>query len=93
MNNEQIVRNAYHVAKIKDIAAWVSCFTEDGTFTDESSGSCGQSHARNLPSSGLVRRVRPKRHLTFRSRLYQQHEIVGGKGNAPGKKHPKKPTD
>jgi hypothetical protein len=27
MNNEQIVRNAYHVAEIKDIAAWVYCFT------------------------------------------------------------------
>jgi steroid delta-isomerase-like uncharacterized protein len=38
MNNEQIIRNAYHVAEIKDIAAWVSCFTEDGTFTDESTG-------------------------------------------------------
>jgi steroid delta-isomerase-like uncharacterized protein len=38
MNNEKIVRNAYHVAEIKDIAAWVACFTEDGTFTDESVG-------------------------------------------------------
>jgi hypothetical protein len=27
----------------------------------------------------------------FRPRLYEQQEIVGGEGNAPGKKHPKKP--
>ena len=38
MNNEQIVRNAYHIAEIKDVAAWGSCFTEDGTFTDEAMG-------------------------------------------------------
>ena len=38
MDIEQIVRNAYHVAEIKDISAWVSCFSEDGTFTDEAMG-------------------------------------------------------
>ena len=27
MINEQFIRNAYHVAEIKDIAAWVDCFT------------------------------------------------------------------
>jgi ketosteroid isomerase-like protein len=36
MNNEQIIRNAYHLAEIKDIPGWAACFTEDGTFTDES---------------------------------------------------------
>jgi ketosteroid isomerase-like protein len=38
MSDERIVRNAYQVAELKDIPAWVSCFTEDGTFTDESMG-------------------------------------------------------
>ncbi len=36
--NEAAVRNAYQVAERKDLAAWVNCFTEDGTFTDESIG-------------------------------------------------------
>jgi hypothetical protein len=36
MANEQIIRNAYQVAESKDIAGWIKCFTEDGTFTDES---------------------------------------------------------
>jgi len=38
MNNEQIIRNAYHVAEMKDVAGWVACFTEDGIFIDESMG-------------------------------------------------------
>lgn len=38
MNNEQIIRNAYHLAEVKDIPGFVACFTEDGTFTDESIG-------------------------------------------------------
>jgi ketosteroid isomerase-like protein len=36
MNNEQIVRDAYQVAEIKDIPGWIACFTEDGTSIDES---------------------------------------------------------
>jgi hypothetical protein len=36
--NEATVRNAYQVAERKDLAGWVNCFTEDGTFTDESIG-------------------------------------------------------
>src|SRR6266478_9133103 len=38
MTNEEFIRNAYHVAEIKDIPGWVACFTPDGTFTDESLG-------------------------------------------------------
>ena len=38
MTNEEFIRNAYHVAEIRDIPAWVACFTPDGTFTDESLG-------------------------------------------------------
>ena len=34
--NEKAVRNAYHVAEMKDVPAWVACFTDDGVFTDES---------------------------------------------------------
>jgi len=36
--NEAAVRNAYQVAERKDLAGWANCFTEDGTFTDESIG-------------------------------------------------------
>jgi ketosteroid isomerase-like protein len=37
-DNERIVRQAYQVAEDKDMAGWVTAFTEDGTFTDESIG-------------------------------------------------------
>jgi ketosteroid isomerase-like protein len=38
MSNEEVIRNAYHLAEIKDISGWAASFTEDGTFTDESIG-------------------------------------------------------
>ena len=38
LDNEQIVRQAYQIAEVKDIPAWVDAFTEDGTFTDMSIG-------------------------------------------------------
>ena len=38
MNNEEIVRNAYNLAEIKDVPGFAASFTEDGTFTDESIG-------------------------------------------------------
>lgn len=36
--NEAAVRNAYQLTERKDYTGWVTCFTEDGTFTDESIG-------------------------------------------------------
>jgi len=36
--NEAAIRKAYQVAEDKDVAGWVNCFTEQGTFTDESIG-------------------------------------------------------
>ena len=36
--NEAFVREAYQIAENQDVAGWVKCFTEDGTFTDESIG-------------------------------------------------------
>jgi ketosteroid isomerase-like protein len=36
--NEAAVRRTYQFAEDKDIAGFVGCFTEDGTFTDESIG-------------------------------------------------------
>jgi ketosteroid isomerase-like protein len=36
--NEAGIRKAYQVAEDKDIPGWVDCFTEDGTFNDESIG-------------------------------------------------------
>jgi steroid delta-isomerase-like uncharacterized protein len=34
--NEKAVRNLYELAEVKDIDAFVDCFTEDGVFTDQS---------------------------------------------------------
>ena len=36
--NEAAIRNAYQVAENKEVGAWIRCFTETGTFTDESIG-------------------------------------------------------
>ena len=36
--NEEAIRKAYQVAEDKDVVGWVNCFTENGTFTDESIG-------------------------------------------------------
>jgi len=38
MTNEQAIRRFYHLAEIQDFPAAAACFTEDGTFTDESVG-------------------------------------------------------
>ncbi|HET6294268.1 MAG TPA: nuclear transport factor 2 family protein [Kribbella sp.] len=35
---EQVVRDAYAVAERQDVAGWVSVFTDDGVFIDESIG-------------------------------------------------------
>ena len=37
-DNEALVRRAYDLAEVKDIPGWISAFTEDGTFTDMSTG-------------------------------------------------------
>ena len=36
--HEEIVRQTYQHAEDKDIEAFVGCFTDDGTFTDQSIG-------------------------------------------------------
>ena len=36
--NEAAIRNAYQVGENKDVDGWIQCFTETGTFTDESIG-------------------------------------------------------
>jgi ketosteroid isomerase-like protein len=36
--NEAFIRKAYQTAEKQDLPGWVNCFTEDGTFTDESIG-------------------------------------------------------
>jgi ketosteroid isomerase-like protein len=38
VTNEEIIRNAYRAAEVKDIAGWINAFTDDGTFTDQSVG-------------------------------------------------------
>lgn len=37
-DNVTLVRNAYNLAEVNDIPGWVLGFTEDGTFTDMSTG-------------------------------------------------------
>lgn len=37
-DNEKSIRSAYQVAEDQDIPGWIACFTEDGTFTDQSVG-------------------------------------------------------
>jgi ketosteroid isomerase-like protein len=37
-DNETLVRKAYDLAEAKDIPGWAHAFTEDGTFTDMSTG-------------------------------------------------------
>ena len=36
--NESAIRRAYQVAENNDVAGWIQCFTDTGTFTDESIG-------------------------------------------------------
>ncbi len=36
--NEAFIRKAYQIAENQDVPGWAKCFTEDGTFTDESIG-------------------------------------------------------
>jgi ketosteroid isomerase-like protein len=38
LENEKHIRNAYQAAEEKDIEAFIGCFTDDGTFTDQSIG-------------------------------------------------------
>jgi ketosteroid isomerase-like protein len=38
MTNEEFIRQAYAVAEVKDVAAWVACFNPDGVFVDMSVG-------------------------------------------------------
>ena len=36
--NERFIRKAYQIADAQNVAGWVACFNEDGTFTNESIG-------------------------------------------------------
>jgi predicted ester cyclase len=38
MTNEEIIRNLYHVAEVKDVSGFIKLFTEDGYFYDVSAG-------------------------------------------------------
>lgn len=49
MDNEQIIRKAYQIAEDKDSEGWLSCFTEDGTFTDMSIGVTYTGRDRAFP--------------------------------------------
>ena len=84
--NEAAVRNAYQVAERKDYAGWVNCFTEDGTFTDESIGATYRGKELSRPVEVYAARI--SRHASrvvpvFRRRRYG-HRRVGTPGNAEG---------
>jgi hypothetical protein len=38
MTREEFVRQAYAIAEVKDLAAWVACFNPDRVFVDKSVG-------------------------------------------------------
>ena len=38
LTNEELIREAYAIAEVKDVAGWVACFTPDGVFVDMSVG-------------------------------------------------------
>jgi hypothetical protein len=38
LENEKHIRKAYQAAEEKDVEAFIGCFTNDGTFTDQSIG-------------------------------------------------------
>jgi len=38
LDGETLIRNVYHLAAANDIPRWVNTFTQDGTFTDLSTG-------------------------------------------------------
>jgi ketosteroid isomerase-like protein len=45
IDNQELVRNTYKIAEVKDIPGWVNAFSGDGTFTDMSTGVtyCGET--------------------------------------------------
>jgi ketosteroid isomerase-like protein len=54
--NEQKIRDAYQAAEVKDIAGFVGCFTDDGTFTDQSIGVTyhGQDIGQTVVNYGIA---------------------------------------
>lgn len=56
MTNEEVVRQAYAKAEVRDIAAWVECFDPDGVFVDESVAlfDCCPSGAVILGQQGVL---------------------------------------
>jgi ketosteroid isomerase-like protein len=55
MNNEQIIRKAYHIAEDKDSEGWLAAFTDDGTFTDQSMGVTYRGRDRAFPLDNFAR--------------------------------------
>ena len=51
LENEKHIRKAYQAAEEKDIEAFIGCFTDDGTFTDQSIGVTSVSYTHlTLPT-------------------------------------------
>ncbi|MFI5775530.1 nuclear transport factor 2 family protein [Nocardia sp. NPDC051570] len=74
MDNEQIIRNAYRIAEVKDLDGWLAGFTEDGTFTDESIGVTYRGADRAWPVENFGRAF-PDMHREL-YRVYVRGDIV-----------------
>jgi len=74
MDNEQIIRNAYKIAEVKDSAGWLAAFTPDGTFTDESIGVTYRGRDRVIPLENFGRAFSDMHRELYR--VYADGDVV-----------------
>ncbi len=74
MDNEQIIRNAYKIAEVKDNEGWLAAFTPDGTFTDESIGITYRGRDRVIPLDNFGRAFSDMHRELYR--LYADGDVV-----------------
>ena len=74
MDNEQIIRNAYKIAEIKDAKGWLAAFTPEGTFTDQSIGVTYRGRDRFVPVENYGRAFSDMHRELYR--LYVDGDVV-----------------
>jgi ketosteroid isomerase-like protein len=74
MDNEQIIRNAYKIAEVKDNEGWLAAFTPDGTFTDESIGVTYRGRDRVIPLENFGRAFSDMHRELYR--VYADGDVV-----------------
>jgi ketosteroid isomerase-like protein len=74
MDNEQIIRNAYKIAEVKDNEGWLAAFTPDGTFTDESIGVTYRGRDRVIPLDNFGRAFSDMHRELYR--VYADGDVV-----------------